>query len=233
MQQQLGGPSEILVAAGHGRAYGVPSQMLWRGLPGIVTSGLWRQLDAIKPLPAYALLTDIGNDILFGATPEQILRWLEWCIAQLQTHSVHIVVTNLPLVSIERLSKRRYLFFRNIFYPFCRLPREETVSRVRAVHCGLIDMASRLHFKLIEQKPDWFGLDGIHVHYWQRETFYRDILRQFPSPDEQPESMEGQRKFLLTWQRRPKFAYKTVLGREIYCQQPSGWLADGSSVYKC
>ena len=233
MQQRLGGPSEILTAVGHGRAYGVFTQMLLRGLPAIANCGLWTQLAATEPRSTYALLTDIGNDILFELAPERILRSVEWCIAQLQQQSAHVVVTNLPMAAIESLSERRYTFFRNIFYPFSRLSRNETMSCARAVHVGLVDMASRLHFKLYEPEPIWFGWDGIHVNYWQRKAFYRDVLQQFPNPSDGPESVEGEQEFLLTWQRRPEFAYKTVLGRAIYCQQPSGQLADGSSVCKC
>lgn len=233
MQQRFGGPSEILVAAGHGRAYGMFSQVLWRGLPGIADCGLWEQLAAAEPRPTYALLTDIGNDILFGAPPEQILRSVEYCIVQLQQQSAQIVVTNLPMASIENLSKWRYTLFRNIFYPSSHLPRHETIRCARKVHAGLIDMASRLHFGVYEQEPHWFGPDGIHVNYWQRKVFYQDVLRQFPSPSDQPEAMDGKQEFLLTWRRRPEFAYKTLLGRAIYCQQPSGLLADGSNVCKC
>lgn len=180
MQQRLNGPSEILAAVGHGRAYGLANQVLLRGLPGINASGLWPQLNSVGVLPTYALLTDIGNDILFGSNPEQILRSVVWCVEQLQMQSAKIVVTNLPMASIEDLSERRYTFYRNIFYPFCRLPRSETVSRVRAVHQGLIDLASHRNFTLYEQEPVWFGPDGIHVHYWKRRAFYRDILEQFP-----------------------------------------------------
>ncbi|AEJ02739.1 hypothetical protein Nit79A3_2992 [Nitrosomonas sp. Is79A3] len=269
LQQKLGGPCEILAAVGHGRAYGVFSQMLSRGLPGIVNSGLWPQLNSIGVLPTYALMTDIGNDILYGSAPEQILQQVEWCIEQLQRQSAQIIVTNLPMASIEDLSERRYTFYRNIFYPFCRLPRSETVSRVRAVYQGLIELASCRNFTLYEQEPVWFGPDGIHVHYWKRRAFYRDILEQFPlrsdrqggvdeSPDQapsmvrqahcernphlvvRPELVEGanqnfhpdKKEWLLTWQQRPKFAYKTLLGREIHCQQPSGRLTDGSTISK-
>jgi hypothetical protein len=233
MQQRFGGPSEILVAAGHGRAYGVSSQALWRGLPGIEDCGLWRQLDAMEPRPTVALLTDIGNDILLGLAPEQILRAVERCIMQLQRQSAKIVVTNLPIASIENLSEWRYTLFRNIFYPSSRLLRRETVYYARKIHAGLADMASRVHFGLCEQEPHWFGPDGIHVKYWQRKAFYQNIVRQFPGSDDQPEAMDGSQEFLLTWRRRPEFAYKTLLGRAIYCQQPSGLLADGSNVRKC
>lgn len=232
MQQRIGGPGEVLAAVGHGRAYGVFSQVLWRGLPGIADCGVWRQLSAIPSHSTYALLTDIGNDIVYELTPEQVLRSVERCIEQLQRQSAQIVVTNLPVASIESLSERRYTFFRNLFYPSCRLPRNETLSRVRAVHAGLADMAVRRQFILVEQEPRWFGPDGIHVNYWQREAFYRDIVRQFADSGAKPELPGSNQAFSLSWQRRPVFAFKTVLGRAIHCPQPSGQLADGSSVGK-
>jgi len=232
MQQRFGTPGEVMAAIGHGRAYGVASQMLARGLPGIADCGLWPQLHSLEPRPTYALLTDIGNDILYESTPEQILRRIEWCISQLQQHSAQIVVTNLPMASIESLSEWRYIFFRTLFYPSCRLSHDETVIRARVVHCGLIDMASRLNFKLTEQEPVWFGLDGIHVNYWQRRAFYQHMLEQFPPPSDQQTSVESKQELWLTWQQRPQFAYKTVIGRKIYCQQPSGQLADGSTIFK-
>lgn len=232
MQQRLGNPSEVLVAAGHGRAYGVFSQMLLRGLPGIVASGLWQQLDVMQSRPSYALLTDIGNDILYGSMPEQTLRQMEWCIEQLQQQSAYIVVTNLPMAAIESLSDARYTLFRNIFYPSCRLSRQETVSRAREVYQGLINMAARRHFKLYEQKPIWLGSDGIHVHYWQRRAFYEDILAQFPLAGNSYPYIQSKEKLLLTWQRRSHFAYKTICGLEIHCPQPSGRLTDGTMIYK-
>lgn len=232
MQQRFGGPSEILAAIGHGRAYGIFSEAVWRGLPGVADCGLWRQLRETESRQAYALLTDIGNDIVYGLLPEQVLQSVERCVERLQQQSAQIVVTGLPMTSIERLSERRFLLFRNLFYPSCRLPRNETVSRAWAVHDGLVAMAARRKFVLHEQKPEWFGLDGIHVDYWQREAYYRDIVQQFADSGKKPEPLESGRGLFLTWQRRPEFAFKTLFGRAIYRPQPSGLLADGSRVCK-
>lgn len=232
MQQCFGAPSEILAAVGHGRAYGIFSEAVWRGLPGIAECGLWRQLRETESRPAYALLTDIGNDILYGLPPEQVLQSVEACVERLQQQSAQIVVTNLPMASTERLSERRFLLFRNLFYPSCLLSRSETINRAWAVHDGLEVMAARRKFILHEQKPEWFGLDGIHVDYWQREAYYRDIVQQFADSGEKTGPLESQREFFLTWQQRPEFAFKTLFGRAIYRSQPSGLLADGSRVGK-
>lgn len=232
MQQRCSGPSDIFAAVGHGRAYGVSSQMLGRGLPGIAECGLWQQLDGMESRATVALLTDIGNDILYGVAPERILRSIEWCITKLQQQSAEVVVTDLPMATVECLSERRYSVFRALFYPSCHLSKDETISRAKTVHAGLVDMAAQRHFNLYEQAPVWFGWDGIHVNYWQRKGYYQDIVEQFPDHFEHFESIEDQQKFLQTWQRRPQFAYKTVFGQALYCSQPSGQLADGSSVFK-
>jgi hypothetical protein len=95
-----------------------------------------------------------------------------------------------------------------------------------------MDRATRCDFRLHEQEPGWFGLDGIHVNYWNRRTYYQHILEQFPlSPDGQT-GVENKKELLLTWRQRPQFACKTLMGRAMYCRQPSGRLPDGSAVFK-
>ncbi|MBX3618087.1 hypothetical protein [Nitrosomonas sp.] len=232
LQLQLSEPGEIFAAVGHGRAYSVDSEMLFRGLPGIADCGLWRQLEVSEKKPAVALLTDIGNDIMYEAPSAKILLAVEWCVRQLHNHSAQIVMTNLPMASIEGLAERRYIFFRNLFYPFCRLSRVETVSRARTIHAGLIEMAARYQFKLIESEPRWFGADGIHVRYGQRSDYYRSVLSGLSSVDRKSESHDDNRMSLRFWQQRATFASKTILGREIVCPQPSGLLIDGSRVFK-
>lgn len=224
MQHRCGSPSEVFVAAGHGRSYGQFSQVLMRGLPGIASSGLWAQLDSVDTLPTYAFLTDIGNDILYGSEPEQILAWISECVQRLQRQSVCLVMTNLPIASIESLSEWRYQLFRNLLYPFCQLSRLEIIDRARSVHRGLMALASDRHFELCEQDPIWFGHDGIHVSYWKRRALYQHFLERFPM------SHEGLTPVVSSWKQRPQFAYKTMWGREQRCQQPSGQLTDGTTV---
>ncbi len=69
----VGAGAHVFVAAGHGRSYGEWSRVLLRGLPGIVSCGLWPALDERRaPGPGFALLSDIGNDLAYGATPETL-----------------------------------------------------------------------------------------------------------------------------------------------------------------
>lgn len=230
MQDQCGRPSDVLVVAGHGRSYGQYSQVLGRGLPGIVSSTMWSYLESVKPLPTHALLTDIGNDIPYGYLPEQILEWVDWCVEQLRRQTCQIVMTNIPITSIEALTELHFKIIRSIFFPFSRLRRVEIIDRAREVHRGLITMASGRNFDLFEQEPIWFGPDAIHILYWKRRDLYRRILQRFTNTGIKGNSAEGTDPGLSAWSQSPCFACQKIFGRERVCPQPSGYLVDGTAV---
>jgi len=238
IQQHCGGPSEVLAAAGHGRSYGQRSQVLVRELPGIVQSGLWGQLHAVGPeaTPAtYAFLTDVGNDIPYEAAPEKILRWVSWCVDQLQRYSAHIVMTNLPVVSIESLSDMRFRLLRNLLFPTCSLSRDEMVARARAVHQGLAELAAERGLVLLELEPEWMGFDGIHVAYRKRQLLYRQLLMSFECFNQEKseantQSMNDFGASFLSWQRRPQFAERRLFGKIKQSPQPSGFFRDRTTV---
>src|SRR5688572_25820972 len=63
----VGGPLDLYAAFGHGRSLGLHTRVLGRGLCGMLDAGLWRALgDATRPRDSFALLSDIGNDLLYG-----------------------------------------------------------------------------------------------------------------------------------------------------------------------
>ncbi len=230
LRSRCGGPSDVLVAAGHGRSYGQRSRVLLRALPGISACGLWTQLEASGDLPTCALLTDIGNDIPYGYKPDDILQWVGACAERLQRRDARIVVTNLPLARIESLSETRFRILRSILFPSSRLSKRDLVERSRAVHRGLRKMAASRGFRLYEPEADWFGPDVIHIRYRKCAEAYRFVVEGL-TDDADPECpLEAGAWRALTWKKRPRFARQRILGRQWCCRQPSGQLIDGSRV---
>jgi len=240
LQRHCGSPSEVLVAAGHGRSYGQNSQVLVRELPGIVRSGLWKRLHSDGsqrlPQPSYVFLTDIGNDILYGIAPAKILNWVAWCVHRLHGRSARIVMTNLPMASIESLSEQRFKLFRNLFYPSCRLSRNEVVERAWAIHQGLNELAMRYSLIVHEPDPQWMSMDSIHVSFWKRYAYYEQLFMCFANTDSfssnhvSPVFKDDIKPSLLPWRRRPQFAVRKVLGKIKHVPQPSGHFDDQTSV---
>ncbi len=78
-----GQPLDFLAAAGHGRSYGLTSRVLGRSLPAIRACALWETIFRRPQVPTVSLVTDVGNDLLYGASVETIASWVEECLTKL------------------------------------------------------------------------------------------------------------------------------------------------------
>src|SRR5207302_6983784 len=112
-----GRPLEILAACGLGRSYGMRMPFLWRELPGITECGLWQELARRPSVPTAALVTDIGNDLLYDVPVPQIAAWVEACLDRLRQTGARVVLTPLPLCNIAALSRQRFVVLRSILFP--------------------------------------------------------------------------------------------------------------------
>lgn len=167
---------QVLAALGHGRSYGDSSSVLFRMLPGILGSGLWHALEALPPVPTKALVTDVGNDILYGYSAEQILLWIGDAINRLHRVTHDIVLTDLPLASIQRLSESKFLIFRSILFPFSRISLTEVREKIKQVNEGLAELAAERGPKLFNLNPSWYGIDPIHIRRSVCRTAWQEIL---------------------------------------------------------
>jgi hypothetical protein len=167
---------EVIAALGHGRSYGGPSRFLGRTLPGILDSGLWRELERRPPAPTRALLTDVGNDVAYGHGAERTLAWVEECLDRLAPHTRDVTVTDLPLASLRRLSPVKYLAFRTVLVPSCRLPLARVLEDAARVSDGLVALAARRSLRLVRLRPEWYGFDPIHIRRRRRRPAWREIL---------------------------------------------------------
>ena len=202
---------EILAALGHGRSYGAPSQFLFRTLPGILKSGIWAELEQRAPMMTRALVTDIGNDILYGFSVERTLGWTEEVLRRLARVTQDIVLTGLPLASVYRLSQLKFLAFRSMLVPSCRLTLSQIIDRAEGVHEGLVKLSSVYGAKFFELDPAWYGFDPIHVRPSCWRTAWQEILgEQVPGPHEARSVVEAVRLYLMPPERRSFFGIEQV-----------------------
>jgi hypothetical protein len=167
---------EVLAALGHGRSYGGSSTYLARSLPGILQSGLWREIESRPPVPTRALVTDVGNDLMYGYPPAQILGWVDECVARLQHVTRDVVVTGLPHAAVAGLPRNRYLFFRSVFFPRCRLTFDQAMSASAEIDAGLQRIAAGRGAAFIRLKEQWYGIDPIHIRPRMWTAAWQEIL---------------------------------------------------------
>jgi hypothetical protein len=223
-------PLEIFVAAGLGRSYGIESRVLGRTLPGIIDCSLWEALAPPPAIPTVALVTDIGNDILYGVEVSQMVAWVECALERLQKISADICMTMLPPADVESLSLARFYLFRTLFFPACRLNRKIVLSRARDLHDQLYKLGTSRGVAIVEQRPQWYGWDPIHIRRREWRHAWQNILSTWQEQAAcSPETARGSlRRWLYLQTRHPD--RRKLWGFEQYRQQPSAKLLNGTTV---
>jgi hypothetical protein len=225
LRQRAGGPVEALAACGHGRSYGAWSRFLFvRRLPGIAGCGLWPALEALPPRHTLALLTDAGNDLVYGASPEEIAGWIGTCLDRLDRYEAKTVLTLLPLPRLEKLTPWQVRLAVSLLFPGRPAPWPGLLERARDLDGRLRELGERHGVRLVEPEVAWYGLDPIHLRRKVRQQVWDHVLSLwFPDP---PAKVPGRLP------RIPWFgAEETRLGPlNLRTAQPALRLEDGTTV---
>jgi len=215
------GPVDLLAALGHGRSFGMSSRVLFRELPGIIDCGLWETLKSREESAAtvQALVTDVGNDLIYGASVAQTLHWVETCLARLAEQQADIVLTLLPMGSVEKLSPLRYHQTKMIFFPGKGPKWSEMLERVYHLNDELQALGARYGARLVHQRAEWYGFDPIHIRRRQRCSAWREILSGWTDFDEAAVATSP------SWSTRLQFAQwrpaeRRMFGRRQTTTQP-------------
>lgn len=203
LQKMAPGPCEVLAAAGFGRSYGTWSFFLYRSLPGIVECGLWKPLtervaatnadgaDDTGTESLSALLTDIGNDVLYGYSAAQIAGWVRECAQRLKSCGAQTVLTLPPLASVRQISRWRFGFFRTLFFPRCRLSFPTILQRAEELAERLQQLAAEMQLHVFDPPAEWYGFDPIHIRRSLRQKAWQVLCSQWSQGSRETEEAEG------------------------------------------
>ncbi|RIK82130.1 MAG: hypothetical protein DCC68_07320 [Planctomycetota bacterium] len=230
-QLALGGPIELYAAFGHGRSLGLYTRVLGRGLCSLLDAGLWRALDdRPRPDASFALLTDIGNDLMYEVPPEKICRWVEKILERCQSVARRVVVTELPLASIERLGPRRFAILRSVIFPRCRLALDEARRRAIEINDAVRRAARERGATVVAHDAAWYGLDPIHIRRREFARAWNAVLSAWNVGDRGAALARGS---LRRWIQLGLFSpeKRAFFGIERSRRQPAGALRDGSTVW--
>lgn len=172
-------PLRVFVVAGHGRSYGKPSTVMGRTLPGILQSECWQQMEELiaPDSDVRALVTDVGNDILYGMEPQQIGSWVREALTRLQRFTNRITLTELPLCSMSQLSLARFRFFRTLLFPNSKLQFADALNFGTQLNESLRQLTSEFQVTTVVPQSHWYGFDPIHIRRGQRPAVWRQCLQ--------------------------------------------------------
>ncbi len=224
-----GEPVEILAALGHGRSFGQESSIFTRKISGIIQCGLWPALASATARPTTALVTDIGNDILYGTSVNVIVDWVATCFDRLLEAGARTIVTELPVGNLRGLSATRFWILRSLFFPSCRLSFGEVVDAAEELNRRVGDLAGERQIRVIPLKNTWFGFDPIHIRRRQWSFAWREILGHLHDQRAPASAARGSlRRWLYLHLLAPE--HRRIFGLDQRHEQPSGKLSDGTTI---
>jgi len=178
--------ADLFVAAGHGRGYGVNTRVAARRLPSILGSGLWRGLDRQGgEQPPVALVTDVGNELLYGFPAERIASWVRESVRRLADRGATIAITRLPMAGIATVCAVRYRALRTFFVPGCPLSLAELKEAATRLDADLQTIAADFGAQVIEQPAHWYGFDTLHVRRRHLDDLWQAALNAWDFPSAQ------------------------------------------------
>lgn len=228
-EQRFSRPLEIVTATGRGRSYGNVSWFFARSLPSILTCEVWDHLAQNPNSNSQAVITDVGNDLLYEFTAEQIAEWVEQCVIRLKQHTRRIVLTGLPIHNVKRISPTKFLLFRTLFFPRTKIPLKEVQANALRLHDHLRGLAARheIHFAMV-QEP-WYGVDPIHWKLAARPEAWNTFLTPLSNGHFDPTRVRSQLSTELSYLFCRQKSY-SVCGRPRAKPQPSVRLKSGTTI---
>ena len=224
-----GEPVEIMAAMGHGRSYGQDTSVFGRKISGIFPCALWQDLQNRPTMPTAALVTDIGNDLLYGVTSDRLYEWVVQCLDRLASVGAAIVVTQMPIENVERLSEARFRFFRRLIFPRSRLTLADAKVIVREFNDRLIELGESRNISVIPVSSAWYGLDPIHLKRRAKRHAWPSLLAAWRAADA---PLVVARPSLWTAAYLTSLApwERSLWGVSRRATQPSGRLSDGTTI---
>jgi hypothetical protein len=119
-----------------------------------------------------ALVTDIGNDLLYGFSVEQVAEWVRESLARLSARGATIAITRLPLASVARVGPLRYRALRTLYVPGCPLSLDALKDAVTRLDAEVVAAAAEHGATLLDQPGEWYGLDAMHVRRGCLDTLW-------------------------------------------------------------
>jgi hypothetical protein len=163
---------------------------------------------------------------MYGFSTEQVLAWVNETLCRLQRTTRDVILTDLPLESIQRLSPSKFLVFRSILFPSCRLSLAQVLKSVGRINAGLAKLAAEFGARLFKLNPAWYGLDPIHIRRPLWRPAWREILDAGCATGGSDRSLlEGLRLYLMAPERR------WICGIEQFTTQSGVALPSGGRVW--
>ena len=156
-------PVHVVAAHGPGRAYHAYGGFLNAVYPPL-NGGNWYPAAreyAREGGPVLALVTDIGNDILYGVSSEDIQESVGEVLDCLHELKAHTLLTCLPSYFENPVSPLAFYLIRTLLFPKSRTTPEEALTSVRSLN-AFVQARESQRIRVMGPLEEMRGCDKVH-----------------------------------------------------------------------
>ncbi len=154
-------PVRFLNALGPGRGYCAPGGVLNIVYPPIGACGILDKACMAREEPILALVTDIGNDIMYDIPARQIIDRLDKLFAKLKARNAVVLATLIPRYLEKEMDDFHFRCLRAAFFPNSQVEMLSATAAVREINSFLQSEAAG-RITLISDLEDFYWFDKIH-----------------------------------------------------------------------
>jgi len=231
VMQSLPGPLQIFATQGHGRSFCNWSYVLHRGLPPITGCGLWEELSRQSPASqTWALITDVGNDLIYGVEVDVVLQQVQNVFEQLSRDNARLTFVRLPVERIMMLTDFQYRVVKKMLFPGPTVPWSLISQRVLELDERMEELATRWNGTILTPRLSWYGVDPIHIRSSQRASAWREVLESWPFAESPVVSWPSSHQAIRLWRTAP--AERSYWRRHEHTQQPCWTSSPGRTLWQ-
>ena len=169
-------------ALGPGRGYRVAGGIMSHSYSPIETCGILESVERKTrgKIGLKVLVTDIGNDIMYGISGGELIDCLNGIFQRLENMGADICVSPISVWLEKELDPVKFYFLRTLFYPRSSETYRGTIDAISAVNLYIKNEA-KTRVTVIEGLDTFFGLDRIHYDCLKSGLAWRLIAQSLLS----------------------------------------------------
>ena len=172
-------PAIFMHAMGPGRGYLSRGGILNTVYSPILNCGILEAArnKKIKDQLVVALITDIGNDIMYGVSSEKIIDGLQYLINTLCEFKTNIFITSIPVDLENDISELHFHIIRQIYFPKSSVEYSQALNSVNAINAFILK-SSNPNISVINDLKPFCGIDKIHYSIFKSQSACSHITKK-------------------------------------------------------
>ena len=169
-------PASFVHAMGPGRGYVSRGGILNAIYSPILNCGILEAVrnKKIKDQSVVALITDIGNDIMYGVSSEKIINGLQYLLNALGEFKTNIFITSIPVDLENDISELHFHIIRQIYFPKSPVKYSQASNNIKAINKFILQSSNK-KITVINDMKQFCGIDKIHYSIFKSQSAWSHV----------------------------------------------------------